>query len=334
MKALIKSVLPERVLNIVARPLKKIKKLRYKSIINASEKAGLNVYPTSDFYSPLPVISDLQKNMSRWCRPSELVGIEYDIEAMKFLIKRLEEQYADEFKSLEKYRQYRTTGFGPGFTELDALLLYYMIRDIKPQNYIEVGSGLSTKYCALAAEKNAKIGKPLNITCVEPYPYQMLKDIPHIRIIAKEVQDVELSVFEKLDVGDILFIDSTHIVKIDSDVSFLFLEVIPRLKKGVFIHVHDISFPYNIPYPQDLYIFGRKMPKRWPWYFTEAILLQAFLSYNDAFEIVASIPLLRHHDENFLCNHISNYKPIAEYTVENQKQNGFPPCSIWLKKVK
>ena len=99
------------------------------------------------------------------------------------------------------------------------------------------------------------------MTCVEPYPYEKLFSIPQIKVVKKEVQDVELSIFEELDAGDILFIDSTHIVKVDGDVPYLFLEVLPRLKKGVIIHVHDISFPYNVPYPPELYIFNRY---KWP----------------------------------------------------------------------
>ena len=333
MKALLKSILPETVLNMMKASLKNDKQHRFQSIINASTKAGLNVYPISDFYSPLPVISDLKRNMSRWCRPSELVGIEYDIETIKILLKNLEEQYSQELKGLKPYHEYQNTGYGPGSTELDAQLLYYMVRELKPANYMEVGSGLSTKYCSMAAQANAATGKPLNITCIEPYPYDMLYEIPQIEIIAKEVQDIEFSAFQRLEAGDILFIDSTHIAKIDSDVTYLILEVIPRLKQGVVIHIHDIAFPYNVPYPQDLYIFGRKLPD-WPWFFNEAILLQAFLSYNTSYQIMASMPLLRYHDEEFLCRTISNYRTLSEYTVENQPKIGFPPCSIWIEKVK
>jgi hypothetical protein len=185
----------------------------------------------------------------------------------------------------------------------------------------------------MAAQANASIGKPMNMTCIEPYPYDMLYKIPRIEIIAQKVQDIEVSTFQRLEAGDILFIDSTHIAQIDSDVTYLFLEVLPRLKPGVFIHIHDIAFPYNVPYPQNLYIFGRKLPD-WPWFFNEAILLQAFLSYNKSYQIIASIPLLRHHDEAFLCRTISNYRTLSEYTVENLHKIGFPPCSIWIEKIK
>ena len=252
---------------------------------------------------------------------------------MKRLLKKLEKQYAQEFQNLQDYKHYQSEAYGPGFTELDALLLYYMIRDVKPKNYIEIGSGLSSKYSVLAAEKNAELGRPINITCIDPYPYEKLYEIPQIEIIDKEVQSVDVSVFQILDAGDILFIDSSHVVKIDGDVPFLYLEVMPRLKKGVFIHIHDIPFPYNVPFPEDLYVLGKKLPE-WPWFFTEAILLQAFLSFNESYQIIASIPLLRHHDEEFLCRTISKYRRLSDYTFENMPQIGYPPCSVWIEKVK
>ena len=93
-----------------------------------------------------------------------------------------------------------------------------------------------------------------------------------------------------------LFIDSSHIVKIDGEVPYLYLEVIPRLKKGVITHIHDTPFPYNVPYPPQLWIFDRE----WPVFWNEAMLLQAFLCYNDAFKILVSMPLLRYFDEDFL----------------------------------
>jgi len=84
------------------------------------------------------------------------------------------------------------------------------------------------------------------------------------------------------------------------------LEILPRLKKGCFVHVHDIHFPYNVPFPSELYVFGRK----WPVFWTEAMLLQAFLCFNDSFQIVLSTPLLRHFAENFLSQNIPGYESV------------------------
>src|ERR1017187_5882615 len=119
-----------------------------------------------------------------------------------------------------------------------------------PCIYFEIGSGLSTYYASLALNKNKVLDqKNSHIICVEPYPYAKLKSIDNILIYQEEVQDVSIDKFQVLEENDILFIDSTHIVKIDGDVPYIYLEVLPQLKKGVYIHIHDIAFPYNIPYP-------------------------------------------------------------------------------------
>jgi hypothetical protein len=202
------------------------------------------------------------------------------------------------------------------------------MRRIKPANYIEVGSGLSTYYSSVARERNEAEGQACHITCIEPYPYPQLHALQGNEVIAKEVQDVDVSFFETLKEGDVLFIDSTHIVKIDGDVPYLFLEVIPRLKKGVIIHIHDIPFPYNVPYPFDMYIFGKERP----WYFTEPMFLQALLCDSDSYDILMSLPLIAHADEEFLLNNVPGYRPLKTYNVDTAEEIGFPPCSIWIEK--
>lgn len=157
--------------------------------------------------------------------------------------------------------------------------------------------------------------------CIEPYPYARLYSISGVEIHAKEVQDVDISLFQELLQNDILFIDSTHILRINGDVPFLYLEVLPNLNKGVLIHIHDISFPYNVPYPPKLRIFGRT----WPVFWNEAMVLQAFLCFNEKFKIIMSTPLIRYYDEIFLQHNI----PIYEST----EQNPHAFSSIWLQKV-
>jgi hypothetical protein len=146
------------------------------------------------------------------------------------------------FPEIPPYKQLQRVGFGPGYTAVDALILYMMIRHIRPKRYIEVGSGLSTYYCSLAAARNTSEGYPLAITCIEPYPFEKLRTIPNIDIMAKQVQDVEVSFFGQLQKDDVLFIDSSHVLKIDGDVPFLYLEVLPTLNVGVVVHIHDYHF--------------------------------------------------------------------------------------------
>ena len=267
---------------------------------------GWNAMRVDDYYSPLPVLPRLAERRERWDRPSELPGLRFDREAMAALLGRLAADYGDEYRGLVPYDEAKTLGYGPGFTHLDAMLVYWMLRDLKPRRYLEIGSGLSTWYASLALARNAEGGSPCEMSCIDPYARAKVRTIPGLEVIAREVQDVEPGFFRRLEAGDVLFIDSTHVVKLDGDVPHLYLEVVPRLREGVVIHSHDIHFPYNVPHPAEQYVFAQK----WPSYWTEAMLLQAFLAFNPAYEIVLSAPLLRFHDEGFLRRTIPGYRPI------------------------
>lgn len=293
-----------------------------RQFVKSFGKVGLNVYPTNNYYSPLPSPTQLKKNRQRWMKPSTLAGVNYSMDEIKALFIHLQ-QYMPEYMRLPSYESAREIGFGPGYTYLDSITSYMMIRDIKPKTYLEIGSGLSTYYASLALNKNIEVDDQTSqIICVEPYAYSKLKEIKNISLLECEVQDVSMDQFNVLEENDILFIDSTHIVKIDGDVPYIYLEILPRLKKGVFVQIHDIPFPYNIPFPPDLWIFKQGFAMYW----TEAMLLQALLCNSDTFEIVLSTPLIRHFDEQLLKKYINNYKGLE------LEPNTF--SSIWLKKIK
>lgn len=319
MKALARTVLP-------ASAWDQLRILKYRissatHIRRQAERFGFLVAQKTDYYTPLSSVDELRATAARWNRPSRLAGVQYDIAQMKQSLRDLLSRYYEEFSRFPRYQELTSIGFGPGYTAVDALTLYAMVRHLKPKRYLEVGSGLSTFYCSLAAEQNAREGHPVEITCIEPHPYPRLTEIPGIRLHPAPVQDVDLGAFETLQPGDILFIDSTHVVKIDGDVPYLFLEVLPSLQRGVHVHVHDVPFPYNIPYPPELWIFGRDWPMLW----NEAMMVQAFLCGNRDFRITMSTPLLRHFDEPFLRAVV----PIYESVDENP--NAF--SSLWLHKV-
>jgi hypothetical protein len=209
-----------------------------------------------------------------------------------------------------------------GYTRLDALVLYGMLRASMPTRYVEVGSGLSTYYASLAGQRNASEGRPMQITCAEPYPFEALRTIPGITVLQREVQDVGLELFTELGEEDVLFIDSSHIVRLDGDVTFLFLEVLPaHFAQGPLVHIDDIPFPYHCPYPAEYWIYGIV----WPMWWNESMLLHALLSGNKQFAVTLSTPLLRFHDEVFLKELIEGYQTIDE------EPNTF--SSIWLKRV-
>ena len=290
------------------------------------ERAGFIVARKADYYSPLPSEQALRKNFSRWARPSPLQGVAYDTGAMKDRLQSLKDRYYEEFVRLPSYQELCAVGFGPGYTHVDAFVLYSMIRHLQPSRYLEVGSGLSTYYCSLARQRNRREQRDTKMLCIEPFPYPKLNEIEQIELINKEVQDVPLATFESLQSGDVLFIDSSHVVRLDGDVPYLFLEVLPALKPGVYIHIHDIPFPYNIPYPPEYWtLLQHERAPRWPMFWNEAMLLQAFLAYNRSFEIVLSCPIIRHEEEAFLTQTLPIYRPISE------EPNTF--SSLWLRRV-
>ena len=285
------------------------------------DACGFVVARKSDYYSPLPSRRRLTSTMTRWNRPSALRGVAYDLAGMKVTLADLVGRYHAEFMGLLPYEEALALGFGPGYTRLDALVLYAMLRARKPARYVEVGSGLSTYYASLAGLKNASEGRPMQITCVEPYPFEALKTIPGILVLQREVQDAGLELFTELGEDDVLFIDSSHIVRLDGDVPFLFLEVLPALRQGPLVHIHDIPFPYHCPHPAEYWIYEHA----WPMWWNESMLLHALLCGNRQFAVTLSTPLIRHHDEAFLKRLIPDYQTIED------EPNTF--SSIWLTRV-
>ena len=289
-------------------------------LINA---LGFNVMRTGDYYSPLPVPARLRATRARWQRPSAMVGLDYDLDAMRSRLAELVEAHGEEYGQLPTYDAVKTLGYGPGFTRVDALTLYLMLRQLKPKRYVEIGSGFSTFYSAQAVARNRQEGHPCHMTCIDPFPTPKLQALEGVEVLAQEVQDVPVEYFSAMGEGGVLFIDSTHVVRIDGDVPFLYLEAVPRLGVGAVVHVHDIHFPFNVPHPADPYLFEAK----WPRYWTEAMLLQAFLSFNPAYRIELSTPLLRHFDEEFLRATVPSYQGLMAADFDTHFG------SLWLRKV-
>jgi predicted O-methyltransferase YrrM len=284
--------------------LKNGKRISVRALQKLCSAFGLNVVPEADYYSPLPVLEELVRTRPLWDKPSRMPGVEYDLDAMQEKYTSLLKKFGGEIGGLPDHAECCAAGFGPGFPYIDGITLYCMIRDLKPKRYLEVGSGLSTYYCSLAAKANLADGHPVEIHCIEPYPFEKLHSVEGIRLTPRKVQGVDLSEFEKLEAGDVLFIDSSHSLKVGSDVAYLFMEIVPSLRDGVVIHVHDVNFPYNTPYPADQCIFL----KNWPLYFNEAMVVQSFLAFNKKYGLILSCPLLRHFCAGFVEQVVSSYQ--------------------------
>ena len=198
--------------------------------------------------------------------------------------------------------------FGPG----DAELYYLLIREKKPKRIIEIGSGFSTQLALLAIEKNKMDGVACELTCIEPFEMPFLDRVEGIAIIRKQVELLSLDIFKSLEANDILFIDSSHIIRPGDDLLFIYFQILPVLKKGVLIHIHDIFTPRH--YPQEWLM--KKMR-----FWNEQYLLEAFLYNNAGFKIL------------FTLNHLVKTNFIAaNKTLIHLKPNS-EPSSFWMEKV-
>lgn len=160
------------------------------------------------------------------------------------------------------------------FPPQDAALLYGMIRHHRPSRVVEVGCGWSTTVTARAIADGAL---STSLVCIDPYPRDFLSDVPRIELRQEKVEHTPMAVFEALGPGDVLFIDSSHVVKTGSDVVHLVLRVLPRLNEGVVVHVHDVFIPEDYPIGWVKAGFG----------WNEQYMVQAYLVGNRRAEILA-----------------------------------------------
>jgi hypothetical protein len=156
---------------------------------------------------------------------------------------------------------------------------------LRPRRVIELGSGHSTLATAQAARENAAEGHPVVLEVFDPFPSVVAPELPGLeRLERLGAQQVPLETFDRLGDGDVLFVDTTHTVKVGSDVNHIMLEVLPRLAPGVVVHLHDIFLPYEYP---------KVWLEDYGLYWTEQYLLQAFLAFNSGYEILASVYALK-----------------------------------------
>jgi len=247
------------------------------------ERHGFHVTPVH-FYQPIPDTQNLPETL--WNRASQLAGIDLNDSVQLDLLTKHFPKFRDEYEQLQTMPTEEPGHFYLNnhlFDGTDALVAYCMVRHFQPQLIIEVGSGFSSLLLGQAAAKN----NSSTLVCVEPFPQEFLKQgFPGLdRLIEKKVEDIDLEFFSQLHSGDVLFIDSSHTVKIGGDVNYLFLEVLPRLEPGVIVHIHDIFLPFD--YRRDWVLNEFR-------FWTEQYLLQAFLTFNSEFEVLMANSYLAH----------------------------------------
>ena len=254
------------------------------------------------FYSPLTAEADRSRALS-W---TEAPGVDLAEERQLALAARLRPLLAEPAPGPRCAAGNRM--FGPA----DAAVYRAMLAHLRPSRVIEVGSGYSTALALDEADANPELSG-LDITCIEPFPERLLEiigesDRKRLTLLRQPVQDVDPAAYERLGRHDVLFVDSTHVVKAGSDVVWILLHVLPRLAPGVVVHVHDVFWPFEYP--------AQWLRQRRDW--TEIYLLHAFLATNASWEILFFSSWFWH------CRPELVPEPLAREE----------PGSIWLRKVR
>jgi predicted O-methyltransferase YrrM len=237
--------------------------------------------PNGHYYSPIAPKSEIERDDAKLFAdyPDFIPGVDLGLERQLSLLQELRKFYDDLPFTEDKQEGLRYHYLNPSYGFSDGIFLNAMLRHVRPARVIEVGSGFTS---AMFLDTNERwLDNHTHLTFIEPYPdllYSLLRDEDREQVVihSTRLQDVELEVFDALEAGDILFIDSTHVSRVGSDVNYIFFEILPRLKSGVFVHFHDIFFPFE--YPRIWILEGRA--------WNEIYLLRSFLQFNNAFEIV------------------------------------------------
>lgn len=261
-------------------------------------RVGVSVLP-NHFYSSVPDLNELAATKSLWARKSLLPGVAANIEEQICNLREICLPYEAEYRGAQANQTGTQEGWGLGFGFLASQALHGVVRHFKPRKIMEIGSGVST-FCMLQAvtRNDADDKAPCEITCIEPYPSHRLKQA-QVHLIAQKVQTVPLDLFLSLERNDLLFIDSSHAVKTGSDVVFLVLEVLPRLRPGVLVHIHDVYLPFD--YGPNI------MHSLWDW--QETALLHAFLIGNSGVQILFCLSQLHHERPEVLRQVFPEYRP-------------------------
>ena len=271
--------------------------------------------PPGHFYSPIALLDEVkareEKLFGNFSKPISAVDLNEtgQLELLK--------EFTTYYKELP-FPKHKTAGLryyfeNPNYSYSDAIIYFCMLRHAKPKRLIEIGSGFSS-CVALDTNERFFAGK-IDVTFIEPYPELLLsllqdEDRARTRILPNQLQTVDIGEFERLDAGDVLFVDSTHVSKIGSDVNYILFEILPCLKPGVFVHFHDIFFPFE--YPKEWIYEGRA--------WNECYLLRAFLQYNRQFKIM----FFNTYMERRFCEEFQKHMPLCL-----QNRGG----SIWLQKL-
>lgn len=276
--------------------------------INSKIFMKLGLLPVRDHYYQ-PLINPGRHLKKSLREDRNLPGINFNVEEQLAILQSFDYNQELEAFSLDKKNDFEYYYKNGSFESGDAEFLYNMIRHKKPSLFVEIGSGFSTLMASSAIRKNGILCEHI---CIEPYEVEWLNQLD-VRVIRKKVEEVDMEIFRRLEKDDILFIDSSHIIRPQGDVLFEYLEILPQLKSGVIIHIHDIFTPKDY---LDEFVF------KYHYLWNEQYLLEALLSNNNNYRIIGAVNYLRHHYFEELS---------AKCPILKDQQDG-EPGSFWMVK--
>jgi predicted O-methyltransferase YrrM len=269
----------------------------------------IGIFPiTNHYYEPQFNFSQLKRGLYK---NRSFPGIDFN---MKKQLKNISNLiYKNELIELnleKKSPNYNFNIKNNFFENGDADIYYQLIRHLKPKNILEIGSGHSTLIALEAIKKNKSVDKiETKITCVEPYENKWLDQL-NIKILRKRIENLDESYYLALEKNDILFIDSSHIIRPQGDVLKIFFEIVPKLKKGTIVHIHDIFTPKD--YPKEWLIEQNK-------FWNEQYLVEALMMSKDKYEIYLMLNYLKN-------NAYKQLRKICPYLKDNHE-----PSSLYIK---
>ena len=281
----------------------------------AAARAGLDTAPAG-VYSPVPELPP--RGDPAWRREYPL---EVDDDAqMAFLEAELAPYLGEAPGALERLERHGFSLWNGQYQGGDAEVLYALLRHLLPRRVLELGSGFSTLVSAAACAANAAEGDVAELVAVDPEPnVPRLEGVDAVASVERrDCRELPLERFLALEAGDVLFIDTSHVVKLGSEVNWLVLEVLPRLAPGVWVHFHDVFLPYEYP----RYLLALEA------YFNEQYLLQAFLEGNSDWEVrLALSALFRRQRERFAA-----LVPSVAEDSPDPRWADVSPAAFWLRR--
>lgn len=239
-------------------------------------------FPPGHYYSPVPDYDEVrgisQQTGNR--DTTQVVGIDLGWDRQQELFRSLAKFYpslpfGNTQETRGEHRYYYENGF---YSYTDGIILSCLLQHLRPKRLIEVGSGFSS--CMTLDTNDLFLDRQLDCTFIEPYPERLKENLragddQQVTIIEDKVQNVGSDVFAVLEPNDILFIDSSHVGKAASDVNYLFFEILPTIAPGVWVHIHDVFYPFE--YPEEWILSGRS--------WNEAYMIRCLLMFNHRFQI-------------------------------------------------